>query len=50
MFVNVGDIVVVQISCGSNFSLILDDEGRLFVFGRNDYGQLGLGEESMGDM
>ncbi|KAF4655403.1 hypothetical protein FOZ61_007591 [Perkinsus olseni] len=45
-----GDAHIKKVSCGSNFSLILDTQGRLFVFGRNDYGQLGLGEESMGDM
>ncbi|CAJ1330085.1 unnamed protein product [Effrenium voratum] len=28
----------------------MSEQGELWVWGRNDYGQLGLGEEAMGDM
>lgn len=41
---------VVKIACGGTFSAILTDKGNLYVWGRNDSGQLGLGEESQGDM
>ena len=39
-----------KICCGGNFSAILTTAGSLFVWGRNDSGQLGLGQESQGDM
>ena len=29
--------------CGGNHTLLVDDSGRLYSCGRNDYGQLGLG-------
>ncbi|EGC29117.1 hypothetical protein DICPUDRAFT_159346 [Dictyostelium purpureum] len=32
-----------MISCGKNFSILLDNQSNLFSFGQNDYGQLGLG-------
>merc|ERR1711957_728469 len=41
---------IVKIGCGHNFSAALSRDGELWVWGRNDYGQLGLGEEAMGDM
>lgn len=34
---------VVQITCGANHCLALTDDGRLFSWGCNKYGQLGLG-------
>ena len=34
-----------QVSCGGNHTLALAEDGRLFVFGYNRYGPLGLGEE-----
>jgi len=48
---NPGDqAVIVKVGCGDNFSAVLSQHGELWVWGRNDYGQLGLGEEAMGDM
>lgn len=41
---------IVKVGAGSNFSAALSQNGELWVWGRNDYGQLGLGEEAMGDM
>ena len=41
---------VIKIQCGGNFSAFITDAGNLYVWGRNDSGQLGLGEESQGDM
>jgi alpha-tubulin suppressor-like RCC1 family protein len=41
---------VVKIRCGSNFSALITNKGNLYVWGRNDAGQLGLGAESQGDM
>jgi alpha-tubulin suppressor-like RCC1 family protein len=41
---------VVKVSCGSSFSAFVTNIGNLYVWGRNDSGQLGLGEESQGDM
>jgi alpha-tubulin suppressor-like RCC1 family protein len=41
---------VKKISCGGSFSAFITDAGNLYVWGRNDFGQLGLGEESQGDM
>jgi alpha-tubulin suppressor-like RCC1 family protein len=40
---------VVQIAAGSSHSLALTRSGKLFVWGRNDYGQLGF-EDSYMDM
>ena len=36
------DINVVRVQCGANFTMILDDTGRLYSFGDNRYGQLGV--------
>lgn len=41
---------IVKVGAGNNFSAALSKLGELWVWGRNDYGQLGLGEEAMGDM
>eukprot|EP00434_Breviolum_minutum_P019125 symbB.v1.2.016858.t1/scaffold1298.1/size126199/1 len=41
---------ICKIGCGENFSAAMSEQGELWVWGRNDYGQLGLGEEAMGDM
>ncbi len=37
------DIPVVQIACGYNFFLALTEDGKVFIMGSNDYGQLGIG-------
>ena len=37
---------IVQISCGFGHNAALDAEGHLWIWGRNDYGQLGLGDKS----
>jgi len=34
---------IVQIHCGQNFSICVDIDGVVFVFGQNNLGQLGLG-------
>ena len=34
---------ITQISCGSYFNVCLSNEGDLYSFGQNKYGQLGLG-------
>jgi len=41
---------IVKLGAGNNFSAAMSQQGELWVWGRNDYGQLGLGEEAMGDM
>ena len=33
---------IVKIDSGADFTLCLDGEGRVFSFGKNSYGQLGL--------
>ncbi|XP_030849954.1 X-linked retinitis pigmentosa GTPase regulator isoform X2 [Strongylocentrotus purpuratus] len=34
---------VVQVRCGDDHSALVTENGRLYVFGANDWGQLGLG-------
>jgi len=41
---------IVKVATGNNFSAAMSSSGELWVWGRNDHGQLGLGEEAMGDM
>lgn len=36
---------IQKIDAGENFSAAMSEQGELWVWGRNDYGQLGLGEE-----
>ncbi|CAN0181605.1 unnamed protein product, partial [Discosporangium mesarthrocarpum] len=36
-------VVIVQLACGYYHSMALSNAGNLYSFGRNDYGQLGLG-------
>ena len=37
---------IQQISCGSNFTLCLTNDGYLYSFGSNNYGQLGIGRNT----
>lgn len=41
---------IIKIDSGNNFSAVMSEQGELWLWGRNDYGQLGLGDEAMGDM
>ena len=34
---------IVKVASGINFSMALNDEGKVFVWGNNVYGQLGTG-------
>ncbi|SCO72860.1 UVB-resistance protein UVR8 homologue [Plasmodium vivax] len=43
------NITVKGISCGHSFSAALSTDGEVYVWGRNDYGQLGI-ENSIGDL
>ncbi|WP_428738813.1 hypothetical protein [Sulfurimonas sp.] len=42
-------INIVQISAGSDFSMVLDDQGGLWGWGKNNYGQMGLDENHTDD-
>jgi alpha-tubulin suppressor-like RCC1 family protein len=37
------DLSAVDVACGSNFNAIVTKDGEVYTWGRNDYGQLGLG-------
>ena len=39
-----GDSKIVQVACGSNHTLAMDKEGRLFTWGFGGYGRLGQGD------
>mmetsp|Transcript_6301 Transcript_6301/g.18120 ORF Transcript_6301/g.18120 Transcript_6301/m.18120 type:complete len:425 (-) Transcript_6301:180-1454(-) len=43
-------VKIVKVGAGSNYSAALSSSGELWLWGSNDNGQLGLGEEAMGDM
>lgn len=43
-------VKIVKVGSGNNFSAVLSSSGELWIWGRNDCGQCGLGEESMGDI
>eukprot|EP00397_Hematodinium_sp_SG-2012_P045160 GEMP01050625.1.p1 GENE.GEMP01050625.1~~GEMP01050625.1.p1 ORF type:complete len:394 (+),score=63.36 GEMP01050625.1:35-1216(+) len=45
-----GVSAIKKVDCGAHFSVALTEAGELFVWGRNDQGQLGLGDDSMGDI
>lgn len=34
---------IVKVASGINFSMALSDEGKVYVWGNNTYGQLGTG-------
>ena len=33
---------IVRIDCGSDYTMVLDNEGKIHAFGNNGYGQLGI--------
>mmetsp|Transcript_8694 Transcript_8694/g.8704 ORF Transcript_8694/g.8704 Transcript_8694/m.8704 type:complete len:417 (+) Transcript_8694:19-1269(+) len=35
---------IVKLACGRNFCIVLDNEGKLYSWGNNEYGQLGLSQ------
>ena len=37
---------IVQISCGFGHNAALDADGHVWIWGRNDYGQLGVGDKT----
>ena len=37
---------IVEISCGFGHNAALDEDGHVWIWGRNDYGQLGLGDRT----
>ncbi|CRG96426.1 UVB-resistance protein UVR8 homologue, putative [Plasmodium gallinaceum] len=48
-FFTSNNIIIKNICCGHSFSAALSVNGELYVWGRNDYGQLGI-ENSIGDL
>lgn len=38
-------IKIVDISCGMNHTAAIDDKGKVYMFGSNECGQLGLGKK-----
>jgi len=38
------DIRIIGVSCGEYHTVLLSDDGRIWTFGRNKYGQLGHGD------
>lgn len=48
-FFTTNNIIIKYICCGSSFSAALSEDGEVYVWGRNDYGQLGI-ENSIGDL
>lgn len=39
-------VFVFQVACGYAHTLVLTDEGQVYVWGANSYGQLGIGNKS----
>ena len=39
-----GDIPVTQIACGVHHTVVLLQNGDVYTFGNNSYGQLGVGD------
>ncbi|ORZ23543.1 regulator of chromosome condensation 1/beta-lactamase-inhibitor protein II [Absidia repens] len=42
---NLGKVTVVDVACGADFSLAIDDKGQIYAFGSMEYGQLGNGAD-----
>ena len=38
---------IVRVDCGTDHTLALDSNGKLYSFGENTYGQLGLNSDSL---
>lgn len=38
--------ISVKVACGYAHTLALSDEGKLYVWGGNSYGQLGIGNKT----
>ena len=38
-----GDVAAMQVTCGYYHTVILSPDRQVYSFGRNNYGQLGLG-------
>lgn len=38
-------VKIVQVSCGRSHTLACDEEGYVYSFGQNKFGELGLGHE-----
>lgn len=38
-------LAIVQVSAGSDFTCALDDQGRIWAWGKNNYGQMGQGDK-----
>ena len=41
--------LLASIACGDNHSTVITEDGLLYVWGSNEFGQLGLGSTSTGD-
>ena len=39
-----GDVPVLQVACGMHHTVVLLSNGKVYTFGNNSYGQLGLGD------
>ena len=39
-------MAVVTVACGYYHTVALGENGLVYVFGRNDYGQLGMGDKT----
>lgn len=40
-----GDVVITDVACGGWHSVAISDAGEVYVWGRGEYGRLGLGEK-----
>ncbi|XP_067850556.1 probable E3 ubiquitin-protein ligase HERC3 [Heptranchias perlo] len=47
LFKSLSETNIIQVACGNSHSLALSKDGRLFAWGQNTYGQLGLGTEDL---
>ena len=41
------DEQIVQVACGGSFCLALTQTAKLYAWGKNDYGQLGIGTDAI---